>query len=105
VGGRVGGFVEVHDTIANVLLEGAAKRGRTTRDGSVVAGTNVELVVVLQKKRPVGGVKSWDRRLRLDSECTLLLGLRDIRGHGRARTVEDEKKNAWDKTSLSIEYF
>ena len=49
VGGGVGGFVEIDDAIANVFVDGPAKGGVAAGDGGVVAGADVEFIVIFQE--------------------------------------------------------
>ncbi|GJN24651.1 hypothetical protein PR202_gb12403 [Eleusine coracana subsp. coracana] len=66
VGGRVGGLVEVDDAVAEVLGERALQRRVARGERGVVAGADVEAVVVLQEERPGGGVERRHQGLGLD---------------------------------------
>lgn len=48
VGGGVGGLVEVEDAVFEILREGALEGGEAGGDGGVVAGADVEAVVVFE---------------------------------------------------------
>jgi hypothetical protein len=48
VAAGVGGFVEVDDAVLQVLLEGPRQRGAPDRQRRVVAGPDVQLVIILQ---------------------------------------------------------
>jgi len=51
VGRRVGGLVEIDDTVLDVFFNGSLKRGVTLGDGSVVVGLGVKTVVILDGVR------------------------------------------------------
>lgn len=53
---RISRLVEVHDTVLDVLGERSFQRRVAGRKRSVVAGTNVELVVVFEENRPLRSV-------------------------------------------------
>ena len=83
VGGGVGRLVEVDDAVAEVLGDGALQRGVAGGERGVVAGADVEAVVVLEEERPGGGVEGRDQGLGLDHVAVgLRLGLRQRRGVG-----------------------
>jgi hypothetical protein len=85
VRGRVGRLVEVNDTRADVLLEVALQGRAAIGDGSEVASSDEELVVVLEEERPLAGVEGRSGRLGLDGVlillCYRLLDDRDFLGH------------------------
>lgn len=56
MGGRVCRLVEVDDTVLEVLLDGTLQWGTTCGERGVVAGADVEALVVLQEYWPLGGV-------------------------------------------------
>ena len=66
VRGRVRGLVEVDDTVADVVYERTLERGVAGGDGSVVTGTDVEAVVVLEEEGPLGCVDGGGEALGLD---------------------------------------
>jgi hypothetical protein len=80
VRGGVGGLVEVDDAVAEVLGDGALERRVAGGERGVVAGADVEAVVVLEEERPCRGVEGGDQRLRLDE---VAVGLRLRLGEGR----------------------
>lgn len=63
---RVGGFIQVGDTIANVFVDRAAQGGVAAGDWGVMAGANMKLVVILEEQRPAGSVQSRGAGLRLN---------------------------------------
>ena len=65
VGGGVGGLVEVDDAVFEVFGEGAFEGGVAGGDGGVVAGADVEAVVVFEENGPLGGVDGGSEALRL----------------------------------------
>jgi hypothetical protein len=83
VGGRVRRLVEVDDAVTEMLGEGALERRVAGGERGVVAGADVEAVVVLEEERPGGGVEGRDKGLRLDEVAiSLLLGLSERRRVG-----------------------
>ena len=66
VGRGVGGFVEVGYSVANILEEGAAEGGVSAGNWGVVAGSDVEFIVIFQEEGPFGGVQSGGGSLGLD---------------------------------------
>ena len=84
MGGRVGRLVEVDDAVAEVLGEGALERRVAGGERGVVAGADVEAVVVLEEERPGGGVEGRHQGLGLDEVAVgLLLCLSERRRVGR----------------------
>ena len=80
VGGRVRRLVEVDDAVTEMLGEGALERRVAGGERGVVAGADVEAVVVLEEERPGGGVEGRHKGLRLDEVAiSLLLGLGERR--------------------------
>ena len=69
---RVGRLVQVDHAILEVFLERPLERRVPVGDGRVVAGAHVELVIVLEQQRPLGGVERR-RRLRLDHKVDRIL--------------------------------
>lgn len=65
MGGRVGGLVEVDDAVFEVFREGAFEGGVTGGDGGVVAGADVEAIVVFEEDGPLRGVDGGSEALRL----------------------------------------
>mmetsp|Transcript_24263 Transcript_24263/g.52200 ORF Transcript_24263/g.52200 Transcript_24263/m.52200 type:complete len:369 (+) Transcript_24263:459-1565(+) len=80
VRGRVSRLVEVHHTIADVLLQWALQRGVARGDRGVMPRPHVQLVVVLQQQRPFGRIELRHGRLRLDEKIRLLLNRPQVRG-------------------------
>ena len=68
VGGRVGGLVEVEDAVFEVLGEGALQGGVAGGDGGVVAGADIETLIVFEEDGPLGGVDWGSEALRLDHQ-------------------------------------
>ena len=68
VGGRVGGLVEVEDAVFEVLGEGALQGGVAGGNGGVVAGADVEALVVFEENGPLGGVDGGSEALGLDHQ-------------------------------------
>mmetsp|Transcript_19054 Transcript_19054/g.36388 ORF Transcript_19054/g.36388 Transcript_19054/m.36388 type:complete len:229 (-) Transcript_19054:26-712(-) len=68
VGAGVGGFVQVDASVTNVLLERPLEWVVAHGDGGVVPGAHDELVIVLEKKRPLGRVESRRPALWFDHE-------------------------------------
>lgn len=66
VGRWVSGFVEIEDTVPDVVGERALERGVTVGKRRVVSGSYIEAVVVLQENRPLRGVDRGSEALRLD---------------------------------------
>lgn len=104
VGGRVGGLVEVEDTVLEVFGEGSLERGVTGGDRGVVSGADVEAVVVLKEDWPFGGVYGGSEALWFDHEvlalfffCFIMFGVLLLlgvfgEGHGFVfRVLEEEK--------------
>lgn len=54
---RVGGLIEVDNTIVLEDINGSLSRRVTTRKGSEMASFNVEFLEVLEEKRPVGSIE------------------------------------------------
>mmetsp|Transcript_10808 Transcript_10808/g.17906 ORF Transcript_10808/g.17906 Transcript_10808/m.17906 type:complete len:230 (-) Transcript_10808:152-841(-) len=54
---RIGGFVEVNDSVTQMLIERSGQRRRTRRKWCVVGGTHMKFMVVLEQKRPLGSVE------------------------------------------------
>ena len=79
VRGRVGGLVQIDNSISNVQLQRPLERRVPARDWRVVAGSDVEFVVVFQEKRPARGIKLRSDLLGLDHKLswrfTVCLGL------------------------------
>jgi hypothetical protein len=71
VAGRVAGLVQVDDTTGNVGLDVTAQGRRAIRDGSEVARSDKEFVIVLKEERPVARVEGRCGGLRLDGEVLL----------------------------------
>ena len=53
----VGRLIEVHDSILKILLERPFQRDRASRNGSIVFGEDIHLMIVFQKERPVARVE------------------------------------------------
>lgn len=66
VGGGVGGLVEVEDAVSEVFGDGAFEGGVAGGQRRVVAGADVEAVVVLEEDRPLGGVERRGEGLGFD---------------------------------------
>jgi len=65
VRGGVSGLVEVEDAVFEVFREGAFEGGVAGGDGGVVAGADVESVVVFEEDGPLGGVNGGSEALWL----------------------------------------
>ncbi|EOA24056.1 hypothetical protein CARUB_v10017275mg [Capsella rubella] len=63
---RIRGFIEIDDTVPDIFLKRTFERGVTGADWSVVTGTDVELVVVLEEDGPLRSVDCWSETLWLD---------------------------------------
>lgn len=59
------GFVEIDDTVFQVLSQRPLQRRVARRERRVVTGSYVEAAVVLQQQRPRGSVEGWDQGLGL----------------------------------------
>jgi len=57
VGRRVGRFVEINDTVTEMLFESSCKRGRSCWKRSVMGCSDVKFVVVLEQKWPLGRIE------------------------------------------------
>ena len=53
-------------SLRNIFLNGTIQRGITDRNGSVVVRTHIQLVIILQKKRPLSSVELGSLILRFD---------------------------------------
>lgn len=82
MGGRVSRLVEVEDAVFEILREGAFERGVAGGERGVVAGTDVEAVVVFEEDGPLGGVDGGCELLRFDHELWFVFGLVVIFGGG-----------------------
>eukprot|EP01085_Mycamoeba_gemmipara_P002502 Mycagemm_TRINITY_DN9666_c0_g2::TRINITY_DN9666_c0_g2_i1::g.2502::m.2502 type:complete len:129 gc:universal TRINITY_DN9666_c0_g2_i1:391-5(-) len=74
---RVRRLIEIDDTIAYVVIEGALQRRVTVREWCVVTSAHVQLVVVLQKQGPLSTIKCRGDALGLDEEICALLHIRN----------------------------
>ena len=66
VAAGVGGLVEVDDAVLEVLFEGPCQRGAPDRQWSVVAGPDVQLVVIFEQERPRARVEPGSVRAGSD---------------------------------------
>lgn len=73
VGAGVRRLVQVDEASLHVLFDVAVQGRRSVRQRSVVVGTDVQLVEVLQEQRPLRGVQLGDLGGGLDLEVALLL--------------------------------
>lgn len=53
MGTGVGGFVEVDDSVFEILLEGPLEGGGACGDGGVVGGEDIHEMVVAEEERPI----------------------------------------------------
>lgn len=60
---RVSRFIEVDNTIPDVLSEGAFERRVARGKWRIVSCSNVKAVIVLEENRPFGGVNRWSEAL------------------------------------------
>jgi hypothetical protein len=84
VAARVGGLVQVDDPVLQVLLERPRQRRAPDRQRRVVAGPDVQLVVVLEQKRPRARVEPGGVRAGGD-ESGRCCGAIVVRGRFRCR--------------------
>ncbi|URE22934.1 hypothetical protein MUK42_17056 [Musa troglodytarum] len=83
MGGRVGGLVEVEDAVAEVLRERPLQRGVPGGERRVVAGADIEAVVVLEEDRPRRGVDGRGERLGFDKVVLVLVSTKASGGDKR----------------------
>lgn len=63
---RVRGFIKIDDTVPDILLKRTLEGRVTGADWSVVTGTDVEAVVVLEEDGPLRSVDGGSETLWLD---------------------------------------
>jgi len=58
-----------------MLLQRPPQRGVPRGDGGVVAGPDIQLVIIFQQQRPFAGVELWCCALRLDNKLAGVIAL------------------------------
>lgn len=78
MGAGIGRLIKIDDTVFKIVLKRSFEGSRSSRDGSVVVGEYIHLVIVFQQQRPILGLDAGRLIRRLNNELLfndLLLNL------------------------------
>lgn len=68
MGRRIGRFIQIDDSIPDIVEKRPFEGRVSSRERGIVTSSHVELVVVLEKDGPFGGIQGRGERLRFDKE-------------------------------------